>query len=91
MKLTLKKPIQLGEGPAITELVFREEVISGDLRGLKVQSLADPLLDDLLKIAGRLSAQPDVVMNRLSMTDLAEVVTLVTGFLNAGPETGTTP
>jgi hypothetical protein len=90
VKLALKKPIAMGESLTIAELTFREEVVAGDLRGLKVQSLADPLMDDLLKIASRLTGQPEVVMSKLGMADLAEVVTLVSGFLNAGPETGTT-
>ncbi len=91
MKYTLKKPVQLGEGEPVTELVFREELVSGDFRGLKVNSLSDPLMDDLLKIAGRLCAQPDVVMGKLGMLDLSEVIGIVGGFLQAGQETGIAP
>jgi hypothetical protein len=92
VKLALKRPIQVGETSApITELTFREEVVAGDLRGIKQSSLADPLVDDVLKIAGRLTGQPDAVMNRLSPEDLGEVMGIVHGFFKAGPETGTTP
>lgn len=92
MKLALKKPIRVGEtSPEITELTFREEVVAGDLRGIKQSSLADPLIDDVLKIAGRLTGQPDAVMNRLSAEDLAEVMATVHGFFAVGPETGTKP
>ena len=92
MKLTLKKPIRLGEStPEITELTFREEVVAGDLRGIRQSALADPLTDDILKIAGRLCGQPDAVMNRLSLEDTGEVMAAVHGFFKSGQETGTTP
>lgn len=90
MRLVLKAPIPFGEqGPPISELVFREEVCAGDMRGLKVNSLADPTTDDILKIAGRLCAQPDAVMSKLKMADFLEVVGLVASFIKAGQETGT--
>lgn len=93
MKYALKKPIELfnKEGisvQTITELNFREEVCSGDVRGLKSSAFADPMIEDILKVGGRLCAQPDVVMNRLSMADLDEVGVIVWGFLGAGRETG---
>lgn len=90
MKLTLKKPVELGkEGQPITELIFREHLVSGDLRDIKASSLADPTIADILKIGGRLCAQPDAVMNRLGMADLAAVSEVVGGFLQSGLETGT--
>lgn len=89
MKYALKKPISIGEGPTLTELVFREEVVSGDLRGIKLRSLEDPATEDMLKIAGRLCAQPDVVMNKLSMEDLGGVLEVIGGFLSGGRMTGT--
>lgn len=101
MKITLKKPIVLtgkgaGDQPTtetITDLVFRDEVVSGDLRGIKASSLADPPVEDLLKIAGRLCGQPELVMNRLGMDDLGTVGLLVLDFLRAGETgaSGTTP
>jgi hypothetical protein len=92
MKLALKKPIQVGEqGAPIESLTFREEVCAGDLRGMKARSLEDPTFDDLLKIAGRLCAQPDLVMSKLSLEDMGEVIKAVAGFMNAGQETGTAP
>jgi hypothetical protein len=91
VKLVLKKPIRLGEStPEITELVFRDEVVSGDLRGIKQSSLVDPLVDDILKIAGRLCAQPDAAMSRLSPEDFGEVLALVNSFFKVGPPTGPT-
>lgn len=87
--LTLRRPIQVGEGAEITELVFRDEIVAGDMRGIP---LRDPMLfDDILKLAGRLCGQTDVVMNRLRMDDLMEVAALVGGFTGAGPPTGPTP
>lgn len=92
MKYVLKRPITVGEkGQPVTELVFREEVVAGDLRGLKVSGLQDPAVDDLLKIAGRLCGQPDIVMSRLAFVDLPHVVEIVGGFLQAGQQTGSEP
>ncbi len=90
MKYKLKKPIKLGEaGELISELVFREEMTAGDMRGIPVR---DPMnFEDVCKIAGRLTGQPDAVINRLSIADTGEVVRIVGGFLNAGQETGVEP
>lgn len=89
MKISLKRPITLVEGGVtVTELVFREDVVSGDTRGLKVSDLADPKTEDILKIAGRLCGQPDVVMSHLGFLDQLEVTKLVMGFLTAGQATG---
>lgn len=89
--ITLKKPIQVGEGPEVVELRFREEIVAGDLRGIKVSETM--LIDDVLKIAGRLCAQPDTVMNRLSVNagDMATVLELVSSFMSGGPTTGQKP
>lgn len=86
----LKRPVTLGEqGEPVTELRLRDEVVAGDLRGLEMRH---PLhWDDMLKIAGRLAAQPDAVMNKISMEDLGQVTPLVLGFLGLGQETGKTP
>lgn len=82
VKLQLKNPIQVGEGAPITELNFRDEPVAGDMRGIPIR---DPMLwDDILKLAGRLCAQPDAVMNRLSFGDLQEVAKLVGGFTGGG-------
>lgn len=89
MKLTLEKPIVVGE-QTITELIFREEVVAGDLRGTTIRETMS--YDDLLKIAGRLCGQTDQVMNRLSVArgDLARVMDAVGSFITGdpGPKTG---
>ncbi len=88
----LQKPIRVGETqPPVEELNFREEVVAGDLRGIKMTGLADPSVDDLLKIGGRLCAQPEAVMSRLSPEDFGEVAAIVNGFFKGGPGTGTKP
>lgn len=90
--IILKKPIRLGETtPEIRELRFRDELVSGELRGIKISGLQDPDVGDLLKIAGRLCGQPDVVMNRLAVEDLGAVVEVVAGFLSDGRGTGIEP
>jgi hypothetical protein len=96
----LRKPIEIaGKGAGgepsteiIEELHFREEVVSGDLRGIKASELADPPVDMVMKVAGRLCGQPDHVMARLGMHDTGEVGALVIGFLSAGePKSGIEP
>jgi hypothetical protein len=86
----LRKPVAVGS-ETVTELNFRTEVVSGDLRGLKVSALGDPLTDDILKIAGRLCGQPDTVMFRLWFPDQIKVTEMVSNFLSNGLETGTEP
>lgn len=88
MKYVLKKPIKVGDGPEVTELHFREEVVSGDLRGIKFSDLQDPRPEDILKIAGRLSGRSDAELSRLSIADLMEVTPLVLGFFTTGLEIG---
>lgn len=88
MKLTLKAPVAHGE-VTITELNFREEIVAGDLRGV---AMRDPMqYDELLKIAGRLCAQPDAVMNKLSLADTLGVVEAVGSFFDGGLKTGKKP
>lgn len=92
MKYLLKKPVSVGEqGTPVTELNFREEVCSGDYRGVKASAMLDPEMDVLIKVAGRLCGQPDAVMNRLGNADTWEVARIVSGFLLAGLETGNPP
>jgi hypothetical protein len=88
VKLTLKKPVVVGTGAPVTELIFREEVVAGDLRGIKLSGLADALTEDILKVAGRLCGQSDPTMNGLCSADLIKVAEVVGGFLTAGLETG---
>lgn len=88
MKLVLKEPIVMGD-MTITELNVRERVVAGDLRGIPMRN---PMLtDDLLKIAGRLCAQPDNVMNALGLEDFEQLAEVVMGFSNGGQRTPTTP
>jgi hypothetical protein len=88
--IQLKKPITLSaESAPITELRIRNEVVAGDVRGVPMRNPMD--WSDLLKIAGRLAAQPDAVMNKLSMVDLAAVAEQVIDFLGIGPATGSEP
>ncbi len=91
MKLTLEDPVTYGEKEitTVTELTFREKMCAGDMRGILIR--AEMSFDDALKIAGRLTGQPDIVMNRLSMRDFQKVNGLIAGFMSPGPTIGTTP
>jgi hypothetical protein len=90
VKIQLTKPVQVGTGPLVEELTLREEVVSGDLRGVKWTALAESDHDALMRVAGRLCGQPDPVMMGLCLADTLRVVEVVSGFFSAGPETGPT-
>lgn len=95
MILKLERPLKIGEqGAQITELNLRERICAGDYRGLKLGSLmtavGDVPVDDYLKIASRLSGQPDAVINDLGEADLAAVINAINSFRMAGQKTSTT-
>lgn len=88
--LKLSKPVTVA-GVTVTELKLRNEVVAGDLRGIKLAEFVRGLpVDDVLTIGGRLSGQTAAVMNGLSFQDLSELTGAIGGFLGLGPETGTT-
>ncbi len=91
MKLALKKPVKVGEFPAVTEFTFREEIVAGDLRGITLKALSDMPSEDMLKLIGRLCGQPDPVVAKLSVADFLAMSEVVYGFLGSGLETGATP
>lgn len=95
MKLVLTRPLKVGDkGVELHELTLRERLCAGDYRGLKLGSLmstdagAVPV-DDYLKIASRISGQPDAVINDLSEEDLAAVVNAINSFRQAGQKPAT--
>ncbi len=92
MKIVLQRPIKVGEKGEVTELHLRERLCAGDYRGLKLGSLmattlAEVPVDDYLKLAARLSGQPDLVINDLSELDLAAVINAINDFRSAGQKT----
>jgi len=91
MQIKLTKPIVLAPGSSpIEELNMREEICAGDMRFLRVGALADPTIDDLLTLAGRLTGQGAAVLNKLVLADMDTVVAEVLGFLVGGRGTGKT-
>lgn len=93
-KYELKKPIAIldtegNETKQVTELLIRTEVCAGDLCGAPLRD--PPWVDDVIRILGRLSGQPDVVLKKLSIEDLAALGPLVGRFLGAGPTAGSDP
>jgi hypothetical protein len=89
--IKLLEPVQVGTGEPVTELNMREKIVSGDLRGMKVSDLADMPIDQILKVAGRLCAQPDTVMQKLCIADTLAVVEQATLFFVSGLPAGPTP
>jgi hypothetical protein len=80
--ITLAKPINFGS-ETISKLDIREPV-AGDMRGLPLQMG----FDEMLTLAGKLTAQPDSVINQLSMPDVTKVMEVVGDFLQGSPATG---
>lgn len=92
MKLKLDCPIILAPGATpIDELTVREHVCAGDMRALNLSDLADPSIGDLLTVAGRLTGQGAVVLDKLSLGDMDRLLEIVLGFFGNGHRTGTTP
>ena len=81
----LRTPIDFGS-QRIEELTFRTPA-GKDFRRLPPDGSS---MDVTLILAGRLSGQPDAVIDKLSGDDLWEVMTIVGGFMPGGPATGST-
>lgn len=90
MIFNLAVPIEGADGRELTSLTLRERVVAGDVRGIKLSQLEEVNADDYLRIIGRLSAQPDHVINRLSIQDVAGLVEVVVGFLGKKPGSSST-
>lgn len=87
-KYTLKTPIEFGS-QAITELNIRTRIVAGDMRGIPMR---DPMFfDDMLKIIGRLTGQPDPVIHNMSIEDLEGVSEILAPFIGTGLPTGSGP
>lgn len=86
MKTTIKldDPISYGS-ETISSLELRKPKAK-DMRGLPLQMG----MDDMLKLAGRVSGQPDSVIDELSINDLGRVMEVVGNFMQAGRATGKT-
>jgi hypothetical protein len=90
--LKLRKPIRLGEeSPLVTELHFREEICAGDMRGVMLRDDGGMTWDENMKVISRLTAQPEPLINKLSLVDALEAVRLASGFTGASQPTGTKP
>lgn len=83
--LRLRYPISF-DGTTINELTFRERVCAGDMRGLKIDELAQ--VDSILRLASRLTGQPDPVLNKLDAVDVIRITEVVTCFFVPGPTSG---
>lgn len=76
----LRNPIALGS-EMVTELAFRE-VEAGDLFGVSLRGLTSEMDGAaLLRLAGKLSGQPEGVIKRLKGPDIGAVLEVVGDFL----------
>lgn len=79
----LREPIEIrnaaGEvAHTVTEFTLRTKVCAGDMRGIPIRS---PMYtEDLLKMIERVSGQPTLVIDKLSIDDFDEIGELVHGF-----------
>lgn len=85
-KLKLLEPVEFGS-EHILELEFKKPTI-GDIKGMK---LTDPSLEDILKIASKLSGQSMQIIDRLSIADGLAVAEIVGNFLSPSPPTASQP
>jgi hypothetical protein len=82
--LVLTEPVEFGK-EAISELHFRAPRAK-DFRRFPM----DPSIGDMLDLAGKLSGQPDAVIDGMGVGDFQAVMELVGGFFPGGPGTGKT-
>lgn len=82
----LKEPIEWGS-ETVTQLEFKKPTI-GDIKFMK---LSEPTLDDILKLASKLSGHSQQLIDRLSIQDGMEVADLLGNYLNPSPATGKAP
>jgi len=93
VKYVLKDPIEL-ENTTITELNLRERICAGDLRDLVVEDLGntkrETFVRDAIRIAHRISGQPEAVISKLEFFDLMEVYAHFGNFFarTSGQKTG---
>jgi hypothetical protein len=83
----LRTPIEFGS-QRIEELTFRP-VTGKDVRRFQVAAGFE--IDACLTLAGRLTGQPDAVIDKLSGDDLEEVIEIAALFMPGGRRTGRTP
>lgn len=86
--LRLRHPIT-HDGAVISELTFRDHACAGDLRGIKLTDLGLP--ENVMRIASRMTGQPDPVLDKLSIPDFIRVAEVVGGFFESGPANGNAP
>jgi hypothetical protein len=89
VKLVLKDPIELkdNEGKTtetITELTFREKVVAGDMRGIKLATFIELEAGDVIKITSRLTGKVEAVIAKLSILDLYKCTEVLGGFFFGG-------
>ena len=83
--ITLKDPIQFGT-ETITELQLRAPKAK-DFIGMPMSGHTG---GDIIKLAVKLSGQPDAVIGELSIGDFMEVADIIGGFFPDGQLTGPT-
>ncbi len=87
----LQHPITLSnkEGAVVrevTELVFRNPVTAAMVKHLPAGS--GITMGHMLPILGKMTGEPDTVIDRLQWDDLQEAMAVLGSFLGSGPATG---
>lgn len=86
MKTTIKLDDPISYGSETIESLELRKPKAKDMRGLPLQMG----MDDMLKLAGRVSGQPDSVIDELSINDLGRVMEIVGNFMGPGRKIGKT-
>lgn len=73
--MTLRRTIVVGKDTKVAELTFRP------MEGADMRGLPENKLDMLLKVIGRLTGQPDAVVNKLRGADLGEAIKIAGVFM----------
>lgn len=81
----LKQPVQFGS-ETIKQLELRPATAK-DMYSLPLE----PVMGDFAKVLGKLSGQPDYVIENLHPEDLFSAIGMLTDFLQLGPRTGEKP
>lgn len=88
-QVPLRNPIHLGTTQVVTELIMKP-MSGGHIEDVPLDK-AQLNFGHFLKVAGRLSAQPPVVINALKGQDLKEVMQITSGFFATFLGTGEEP
>ncbi len=88
--VTLEYPFEWTKGETISEIKLPRPK-AFHVRGINFKKIEDQDADEILKFVQRLSGHPPKFVDKIDIMDIQKIATVVSGFLDSGPETGQTP